>query len=66
MVSDSAGGLAGGLTRGLALAAAALSGSFSEISLVDSLDVLHSIISFRLMFKYLYWFNYSICGIFLQ
>ena len=44
LVGDGAGGLAGRLAGGLALAAAALDGGFLEVRAVDRLDMFHRIL----------------------
>ena len=42
LVRDAAAGLAGGLARGLAFAAAAVLGAFAQIAGVQGLNVLHN------------------------
>lgn len=54
LIGNGAGGLAGRLTRCLALAAAALSRSFLKISLINCFDVFHKSISFRSFLIVLY------------
>ena len=59
LISDSAGGFAGRLTRGLALAAAALFGRLSKVCFAYSLDMLHDFrrLSFFIPFKYIIFFR---------